>query len=57
MCKYFRNHLQAFWNAIQNAKICWEAFAKGETLNYCDINISNLLQQWRFLVKMINDEK
>ena len=34
-CKYFKNHLQPFWNAIQNAKICWEAFVKGETLNYC----------------------
>ena len=33
---------------IQNAKICWEALAKGKRLNYCDTNYSNLLQQWRF---------
>ena len=58
-CKYFKNHLQLFWNSFQNAKICWQAFAKGETLNYCHINISNLLQQcqWCFLVKMINNGK
>ena len=49
-CKYFKNHLQLFWNSFQNAKVCLQAFAKGETLNYCHINISNLLQQcqWRF---------
>ena len=52
-CQYFKDHLQPFRSELQNAKICWEALAKRETLNYCD-SISSLLLRWRFLIK--NDQ-
>ena len=54
-CKYFKNHLQPFWNAFQNAKICWEALAKGETLNYSDIAFHIYCCNDVFLIK--NDQQ
>ena len=53
-CKYFKNQLQPFLNAFQNAKICRGAFAKGETLNYRDIAFQ-IYCCYDFLIK--NDQQ